>query len=376
MQTAEDEIRDIIPRLRAGFPGLVDELRRESALLQKVLHEGPRLKKLLKEMEKSKITPSPELKGETEDEFRRYHKAYHAHEVESKGIERKNEEKRELVREIRKDVMQLTLHRHQIDMILGRVPWLGNFFDRVYETGRKDRDAFISMGKADKGIIGFILDHYYERPQNTTKSGIKGSTKTGASPSISAKHDKVINMESRLGTLQGESAYRHSLLRGVKDRDRFAGLPLGMLEKTVEASEKESDYQGVHRMGTDLEDFINYRNANSLYGLKRIVREGNFSWISSEEAARDLVRLAMKNGIMIGRYDRNVAPESMKEAMVREYCTDYGRSLKDISRSLAERYSMKVSESTIRNYARKVLGAGISRRDRSAKMAYENFRKN
>ena len=63
----------------------------------------------------------------------------------------------------------------------------------------------------------------------------------------------------------------------------------------------------------------------------------------------------------------------MKEDMIREYCTDFSRTLKDISEDISKRYNMKVSGSTIRKYARQKFGKEISRRDRSAREAYERL---
>lgn len=71
----------------------------------------------------------------------------------------------------------------------------------------------------------------------------------------------------------------------------------------------------------------------------------------------------------IPKYDSNRASSRMRETIIKQYSTDYSRSLKAIANDISARYGMNVSESTMRRIARKELG-NVSRRDRSAQRAY------
>jgi hypothetical protein len=115
--------------------------------------------------------------------------------------------------------------------------------------------------------------------------------------------------------------------------------------------------------------FLEYRNTYSQKWLSTIVREAGIPGITNISEGYQALRTAMSQGHMVNRYDNDLATDAMREEMVREYCTNYSKSLKTIAHELSEKYHLRVSESTIRNYARKKLG-DVRRKDRSAEHRY------
>jgi hypothetical protein len=121
--------------------------------------------------------------------------------------------------------------------------------------------------------------------------------------------------------------------------------------------------------------FFEYRNSHSQKRLSTIIREAAIPEITNTSEAYGALRTAMSEGHMVNRYDNDLASDTMRDEMVRAYCTDFSKSLKTIAEELSRKYHLHVSESTIRNYARNQLG-DISRRDHSAERRYKrkNYR--
>ena len=110
--------------------------------------------------------------------------------------------------------------------------------------------------------------------------------------------------------------------------------------------------------------------------MNNILRDNKIYWINNEKKAVKVIQYALNKGYKLNRYDNHIATTNMKSEIVKEYCTNYSKSLTQIAKNLSKKYNMNISESTIRKYARKKLGSNkINRKDKSAKKLY-NKKKN
>ncbi len=270
---------------------------------------------------------------------------------------------------------------------------------------RSTQDQYFGLLPAIKNKIELLmvynpgLVHYIKKKHKEKSKVMPVPDLMPSGPSVEiAKENKTAQKEAGNGTYVShpgkQAPYKpekkkekptvYRLLTGMKS---FYDRKLAVLEKRTsdletivstyradESSNPKNDYFWAGNL-KDIEKFVSYRNEYQRYGLKRIADEAGVGWINSKDDAAMVLRYAMNNGFALNRYDNNLAPVGMKDEMIKEYCTNYSKSLKDITESLAKKYNMKVSESTIRRYARQRFGSNISRMDRSAMAAFQKNNK-
>ncbi|MBN2458360.1 hypothetical protein JXB31_04485 [Candidatus Woesearchaeota archaeon] len=192
-------------------------------------------------------------------------------------------------------------------------------------------------------------------------------------------------------------------IRGKYQKKDASGLSSDLNSSGLNVSDNISN-----NISDVVASFIGYRNLNNRKSLERLVSEYNSIsdkehhngayhigcachvedayniggaccvegayHVSSVTDAIELLRVGMANGHYINRYDNNIAPDEMKDEIVREYCLNKDDSLSKIASEISRKYSMNISQKTIRKYARKALGdPELSRRGEHSKELYARF---
>jgi hypothetical protein len=185
--------------------------------------------------------------------------------------------------------------------------------------------------------------------------------------SIKPMHPKTSNDDGRLG----ERRQRRKDGKLLTDRLEYAirynsSTPIEALQPVLYLA-------SVYRSRA----FIEYLKRPELFKAKKkeFVEKveahiRNQELVSLERRIYDLEKRLAK-----GYYvpvDHAAGSDSVRDEIVKEYATNYKSSLKDIAGRLSSKYTRNISERSMRTEARKILG-DVSRRDRSAKRAYETL---